>query len=128
MGEELEEIEKKLEELEKKKAELYKQRQMLFIKLKSAITLLGQYVEFAEKQDIDIIHETNLWDEIKQASKEISVILGLQELPYHYGEKMASIKEIEDEIKVVAETIDRKTRDKAFIIKRGKSDVLPELP
>ena len=120
MGEELEELEKKLEELEKKKAELYKQRQMLFIKLKSAITLLGQYVEFAEKQDIDIIHETNLWDEIKQASKEISVILGLQELPYHYGEKMASIKEIEDEIKVVAETIDRKTRDKAFMIKREK--------
>jgi len=116
----LEEIEKKLEELEKKKAELYKQRQMLFIKLKSAITLLGQYVEFAEKQDIDIIHETNLWDEIKQASKEINVILGLQELPYHYGEKIASIKEIEDKIEALAETIDRKTRDKGSNISGDK--------
>jgi len=120
MGEELEKIEKKLEELERKKTELYRQRQMLFIKLKSAIALLGQYVEFAENQDIDIIRETKLWDEIKQASKEINVILGLQELPYHYGEKMASIKEIENEIEVIVETIDRKTRDKAFIIKRSK--------
>jgi len=91
---------------------------MLFIKLKSAIALLGQYVEFAEKQDIDIIHETNLWDEIKQASREINMILGLRELPRHYGENIASIKEIEDEIEAVAETIDRKTRDKAFIIER----------
>lgn len=120
MEEMLDRIEKELDELEKKKAELYRQRRMLFIKLKSAITLLGQYVEFAEKQDIDMIHVTNLWDEIKQASKEINVILGLQELPYHYGEKMASIKEIEDEIEAVAKTIDRKTRDKAFIIERGE--------
>ena len=114
----MERIEKELEELETRKTELYRQRQMLFIKLKSAITLLGQYVEFAERQNIDIIHETNLWDEIKQASKEINVILGLQELPHRYGEKTVSIKEIEDEIKVVAKTIDRKTRDKAFIMER----------
>jgi len=118
MEEELERINKELEELETRKTELYRQRQMLFIKLKSAIALLGQYVEFAEKQDIDIIHETKLWDEIKQASKEINVILGLRELPRHYGEDMMSIKEIEDEIEAVAETIDRKTRDKAFIIER----------
>ena len=116
--EELEEIEKELKELERKKTELYRQRQMLFMKLKSAIALLGQYVEFAERQNIDIIHETDLWDEIKQASKEINVILGLQELPYHYGEKVSSIKEIENEIEVIIETIDRKTRDKAFIIER----------
>ena len=114
----MERINKELEELERKKTELYRQRQILFMKLKSVITLLGQYVEFAERQNIDIIHETNLWDEIKQASKEIIVILGLQELPYHYGEKVSSIKEIENEIEVIMETIDRKTRDKAFIIER----------
>ena len=116
----MERIEKELEELETRKTELYKQRQMLFIKLKSAITLLGQYVEFAEKQDIDIIHETNLWDEIKQASREINMILGLRELPCHYGENIASIKEIEDKIEAVAEKIDIKVRDKAFITERSK--------
>ena len=116
----MERINKELGELETRKTELYRQRQMLFIKLKSAITLLGQYVEFAERQNIDIIHETDLWDEIKQASKEINVILGLQELPYHYGEKTVSIKEIEDEIEVVAKTVDRKTRDKAIIERRKK--------
>ena len=96
MGEELEEIEKKLEELERKKAELYRQKQMLFMKLKSAITLLGQYVEFVEKQDTDFsplgeepepvpartgTRTGDIISEITRTSMEINRILGLSKLP-----------------------------------------------
>ena len=134
MGEELEKIEKKLEELETKKAELYRQKQMLFMKLKSAITLLGQYVEFAEKQDTDFsplgkesepvpAHmEKRVGDiatEIIRTLMEINRILGLSKLPSPY-DTIPSLPEIDEEVKQVVKTIEQKEADKAFIIERSK--------
>ena len=96
MGEELEEIEKELNELETRKAELYNQKQLLFMRLKSAISLFGQYIEFAEKQDTDFsplgeepepvpartgTRTGDIISEITRTSMEINRILGLSKLP-----------------------------------------------
>jgi len=131
MGEELEKIEKELNELETRKAELYNQKQLLFMRLKSAIALLGQYVEFAEKQDIDLsslgksepapagtrVEGKGIIPEIKQTVMEIRQILGLFKLPSQY-EGNPSLPEIDEKIKRVVERIEWKTKDKEFIIER----------
>ena len=130
MGEELEKIEKKLEELEKRKAELYRQKQMLFMRLKSAIALLGQYIEFAEKQDTDFspLGEKpepvpagelggDIISEIKRTWMVINRILGLSKLPSPYDEA-PSLPEVDESIKRVVQEIEWKTRDKEFIIER----------
>ena len=127
-------IEKELDELEKKKTELYRQRQVLFLKLKSAITLLGQYVEFAEKQDTDFSplgkesepvpahtgkRVGDITTEIIRTSMEINRILGLSKLPSPY-DTIPSLPEIDEEVKQVVKTIEQKEADKAFIIERSK--------
>jgi len=130
MGEELEKIERELEELERKKRELYRQRQILFMKLKSVITLLGQYIEFAEKQDTDFspLGEKpepvpagelggDIIFEIKRTWMVINGILGLSKLPSPYGE-ILSLPESDESIKRVVQEIEWKTRDKEFIIER----------
>jgi len=129
--EELEKIEKELEELEMRKTELYNQKQVLFMRLKSAINLLGLYVEFAEKQDIDLsslgksepvpvgkrAEGKGIIPEIKQTVMEIRQILGLFKLPSQY-EGNPSLPEIDEEIKRVMQEIKWKTKDKEFIAKR----------
>jgi len=78
---------------------------------------LGEYVEFAEKQDI--VTMINLLNEIEQVSKEINVILGFSKM-WGRSEEMVSIQEIDEEIKWVVGEIERKTREKASIIERMK--------
>ena len=135
MGEELDKIEKELDELEKKKKNLYRQKLMLFMKLKSKIDLLGQYIEFVEKQDIDFSplgkskpvpvqahvekQDEGIIPELIQTSIEINKILGLLKLPSDY-EKMSSLPEIDEEIKRVKKEIERETREKAIIEREGK--------
>ena len=132
MGEELEKIEKELNELETRKTVLYNQKQLLFLRLKSAIALLGQYVEFAEKQDIDLSslgekHEPvpagelggDIISEIKRTCMVIDRILGLSKLPSYYDETL-SLPEVDESIKRVVQEIEWKTRDKEFIIERGE--------
>ena len=126
----MEEIDKKLEELEKRKAKLYRQKQMLFMRLKSAIALLGQYIEFAEKQDTDfsslgekpepvpaMAGGGDIISEIKRTWMVINRILGLSKLPSPYDET-PSLPEIDESIKRVVQEIKWKTKDKEFIAKR----------
>jgi len=130
----LEKIDKELNELETRKAELYRQKQLLFMRLKSAIALLGQYIEFAEKQDIDFsslgeksepvpahtgTRTGDIISEITRTWMVINRILGLSKLPSPYDET-PSLPEVDEEIKRVVKEIEWKTRDKAFIIERSK--------
>jgi len=130
MGEELKKIEKELNELETRKTELYNQKQLLFLRLKSAIALLGQYMEFAEKQDTDFspLGEKSepvpagelggdIISEIKRTWMVINRILGLSHPSSPYDET-PSLPEIDEEIKRVVGEIEWKTRDKEFIAKR----------
>ena len=128
MGEELEKIEKELNELETKKTVLYNQKQLLFMRLKSAIALLGQYIELAEKQDTDFtpLGEKpesvpagggDIISEIKRMCMVINRILGLSHLPSPYDET-PSLPEVDEKIKRVVERIKWKTKDKEFIAKR----------
>jgi len=130
MGEELKKIEKELKELEKRKTELYNQKQLLFMRLKSAISLFGQYVEFAEKQDTDFTplgekpepvpagtRTGDIISEIKRTWMVINRILGLSKLPSLYDET-PSLPEVDESIKRVVQEIKRKTKDKEFIIER----------
>ena len=111
----MERINKELEELETRKTELYRQRQMLFIKLKSAVILLKQYIEFAEREE-GLVQETSFKIEIKQILEVIDKILGFAKLPSDKQEEMVPIPKVDEEIKRVREAIENKIAERTSIL------------